>query len=125
MSEPPSQPSPESSAIPTPAPVLVLVRDLLLASQIRVAAGHAGVAIELHRDPGKVASASHGRRLIVDCNLAGAVEAAAAYKCRTGHPVVGFVSHVDTQTIAHARSAGLDRVLARSAFFADVRTFLD
>jgi len=31
-------------------------------------------------------------------------------------PIVGFVSHVATDTIAAARAAGCDRVLARSAF---------
>jgi hypothetical protein len=30
--------------------------------------------------------------------------------------VVGFVSHVDAVTIAHARGSGLDRVLPRSRF---------
>jgi CheY-like chemotaxis protein len=31
-------------------------------------------------------------------------------------PLVGFVSHVDTATIEAARKAGVDRILARSAF---------
>jgi hypothetical protein len=33
-----------------------------------------------------------------------------------GIPTLGFVSHVDSPTIEAARRAGVDRVLARSAF---------
>jgi hypothetical protein len=33
-----------------------------------------------------------------------------------GGQVIGFVSHVDTDTIAKARESGLDRVMARSGF---------
>jgi hypothetical protein len=32
--------------------------------------------------------------------------------------VIGFVSHVDTQTIERAKAAGLDEVLPRSRFTA-------
>lgn len=34
--------------------------------------------------------------------------------------IVGFGSHVEREVLADARAAGCDRVLARSAFFADV-----
>lgn len=34
-----------------------------------------------------------------------------------GVRVIGFGSHVDTDTLAAARAAGCDQVLARSAFF--------
>jgi DNA-binding NarL/FixJ family response regulator len=34
--------------------------------------------------------------------------------------IVGYGSHVEREVLAEARAAGCDRVLARSAFFADV-----
>jgi DNA-binding NarL/FixJ family response regulator len=37
---------------------------------------------------------------------------------------LGFVSHVDTDTIAAARAAGIDQVLARSAFAAQLGQIL-
>jgi CheY-like chemotaxis protein len=39
-------------------------------------------------------------------------------------PTVGFVSHVDTATIEAARKAGVDRVLARSAFVEQLQGLL-
>ena len=41
---------------------------------------------------------------------------AVAWRGATGGEVVGFVSHVDTQTIQSARVAGIDQVLPRSRF---------
>lgn len=105
-------------------PVLVLVRDLLLSSQIKVSADHAKLPVLLLRDPATLAAAK-GRKLIIDCNLDGAIPAAASYRTATGIPVIGFVSHVDIETIALARNSGIDRLLARSAFFADVASFLE
>jgi CheY-like chemotaxis protein len=37
---------------------------------------------------------------------------------------IGFVSHVDADTVAAARQAGIDQVLARSAFFGNLRHIL-
>jgi hypothetical protein len=39
-------------------------------------------------------------------------------------PVIGFASHVDRELLAAARAAGCERVLARSAFFANVAELL-
>lgn len=101
--------------------VLVLVRDLMFSSRISATARAAGVDVAIFRDPTQLA-ATPGRRLIVDLNLPGAIEAAAAWMRspagRGSAPggVVGFVSHVDAETIARARAAGIDRVLPRSRF---------
>lgn len=54
--------------------------------------------------------------LIVDLNQPGAIGAAAEWGRSCGWPVVGFVSHVDADTIAAAREAGITQVLARSRF---------
>lgn len=101
---------------------LVVVRDLLLASQIRLAASRAGAPIKIVRDPALLQNET-GTALIADLNLPGAIEFVAAYKSRTGIDVVGFVSHVDTQTINHARNLGISRILARSAFFDRIDSF--
>ena len=106
---------PDAPAAAPPLPVLCLVRDLMFAGKITVAAGHAGVTVDMVRDPAKLLDRD-GRQLIVDLNQEGALAAAIAWRQRTGRPVVGFVAHVDTDTIAAARTAGIDRVLARSAF---------
>ena len=107
-------------------PILVLVRDLLFASRITATARAEGVEIRLLRDPAALAGEAAGRRLIVDLNQPGALDAAAAWRtaagggaaerAAAGREVVGFVSHVDAATIAAARRAGIDHVLARSAF---------
>ena len=54
--------------------------------------------------------------MIVDLNLTGAIEAAAEWRKTGNRKVAGFVSHVDAKTIAQAKSAGIDQVLARSQF---------
>lgn len=38
--------------------------------------------------------------------------------------IVGYGRHTDVDTLSEARAAGCDRVLARSAFFADVTSAL-
>ena len=97
-------------------PVLVLVRDLMFASKILGTAQAIGVSVKMVREPLKLAGEA-GRRLIVDLNLEGAIEAAVAWKqARCGGEVVGFVSHVDGETIRKAREAGVDSVMARSEF---------
>jgi hypothetical protein len=98
-----------------PGPVLCLVRDLLFLSKITATARSLGVETKTIRDPSKLAS-EPGSHLIVDLNQENALQAAAAWRLATGRPVVGFVSHVDTGTISAARAAGIDRILARSAF---------
>ncbi len=100
---------------PLAAPVLALVRDLIFASRITATATSVGATVQLVREPARLAN-QPGRRLIVDLNLPGAIEAAGDWMRATGGDVVGFVSHVDTQTINCARAAGISKVLARSRF---------
>jgi hypothetical protein len=95
---------------------LVLVRDLIFATKISSTARALGVPLTLVREPSKLAEAAGGARLIVDLNLEGALEAAVAWKARTGGEVTAFASHVDVETIRAARDAGVDRVMARSEF---------
>lgn len=96
-------------------PILALVRDLLFSSRISATARAINRQVKIIREPAQLAT-ENANLLIVDLNLAGAVEAAAAWKCGLKRHVVGFVSHVDAQTIAKARGLGIDRVMARSHF---------
>jgi hypothetical protein len=97
-------------------PVLALVRDLMFSSRITAAARAAGVPVKILRDPGALAVEA-GRLVLLDLNQAGTIDAAVAWK--TAHPegqTIGFVSHIDAETIERARAAGIDRVLARGQF---------
>ena len=108
---------------PAGDPVLVLVRDLIFSSRITATAKAADVAVVLVRDPAQLAGRA-GRQLIVDLNQDGAIEAAAAWGKASGNEVTGFVSHVDADTIARARSAGIGRVIPRSRFVEDLPALL-
>jgi AmiR/NasT family two-component response regulator len=115
--------SSDAAAMPS-EPLLVLVRDLLFSSRIAVAARHAGVEIKLLRDAGQLAPEA-GERLIVDLNQPEALEAAAEWRRGgDGRTVIGFVAHVDADTIRRAREAGIDRVLPRSRFVAELESLL-
>ncbi len=108
---------------PQTQPVLALVRDLLFSSRIVGAGKQAGKPLKIVRDPARLESES-GSALLVDLNLEGAIEAAAAWQTRTGRPATGFVFHVDGPTIARARAAGLDRVMTRGQFADSLPTLL-
>jgi hypothetical protein len=108
---------------PTPQPsVLLLCRDLMFLSKVTATAKAAGVAVQVVRDPAMLPAV--GTRLLVDLNQDGAIDAAARWKAATGGRVAGFVSHVDAEAIARARQAGLDQVLPRSRFTADLESLL-
>jgi hypothetical protein len=101
---------------PTPSGfVLALVRDLLFASKITACAKATGVEARILRDPATLADVP-GSLLLADLNQPGVIAAAQEWKQKYGGRVVGFVSHVDAQTIEAARQAGLDQILARSGF---------
>jgi hypothetical protein len=95
--------------------ILALVRDLIFSTKITTTARANGVEVKIVRDPVKLAGET-GRLLLVDLNLDGAIEAAAAWQRAQMGKVVGFVSHVDAETTAAARAAGLRHVMARSRF---------
>jgi hypothetical protein len=95
---------------------IALVRDLMFSSRITATARAAGREVKVVREPGKLSAAQTAELLIVDLNLEGAIEAAITWKAATGGQVVGFVAHVDAQTIQRARDAGIDRVMARGEF---------
>src|SRR3954471_23299818 len=107
MADSPEQPS-----------ILLLCRDLMFLSKVTATARAAGVNVQVVRDPTMLPAM--GTRLLVDLNQDGALDAAAGWKAATGGEVIGFVSHVDGETIQRARQAGLDQTLPRSRFTADL-----
>jgi DNA-binding NarL/FixJ family response regulator len=63
--------------------------------------------------------------VVVDLSRPDALEAVAALRAAGSTArIVAYGSHVERDLLAAARAAGCDRVLARSAFFADVAAAL-
>jgi hypothetical protein len=89
--------------------------DLIFFSKISAEARAAGAVATMIRSPAAIGEQA-GRILFVDLSLAGAIDAASAWGKAAGKPVIGFVSHVDAATIAQAKAAGIEQVLARSRF---------
>jgi hypothetical protein len=102
--------------------VFLLCRDLMFVSKVTATARAQAVPLQVVRDTAKLPQ--QGGRLLVDLNLEGAIEAASNWKTSTGGQVIGFVSHVDTQTIEKAKAAGLDQVLPRSRFTATLEQII-
>lgn len=112
--------------------ILCAIDDLLFSIKISTAAKQLGADVYFERHPERVVPSIREKRpslVIFDLNSATLrpIEAIRALKgdddlrsIRT----LGFVSHVDSDTIAAARSAGVDQVLARSAFVQTLGTIL-
>ena len=104
--------------------ILVVVDDLMFSSRISSAARAAAVPFRFARSREAVLEAARAETpslVILDLNSTRTkpLEIVAALKAEpalAAVPTLGFVSHVDTATINAARTAGIDRVLARSAF---------
>ena len=104
--------------------VLCVVDDLLFSVKISTAAKALGVETYFERSAANVVERVREKQpslVIFDLNsrklrpmdAIGSLKADSELK----HiPTLGYVSHVDSATIATARAAGIDEVLARSAF---------
>ena len=112
--------------------ILVAVDDLLFSSKIRATAKAAGVEITFARSPQEILDqvrALHPPLVIFDLNSGKTdpIATVAAIKKDpelAGSRTLGFVSHVDSSTIAAARGAGIDNVVARSTFAAQLAEIL-
>jgi PleD family two-component response regulator len=112
--------------------ILVAVDDLLFSSKIRTVAKQAGVEIAFARTPAEIleqARTAKPSMVIFDLNSekADPMNTVAAMKRDrelSSIRTVGFVSHVHTDVIAAARSAGVDDVMARSAFAGNLAEIL-
>jgi hypothetical protein len=94
----------------------------MFVSKVTAAARAQGLPLRVIRESSKLPA--EGVKMLVDLNLEGAIEAASAWKAATGGRAIGFVSHVDTQTIERAKTAGLDQVLPRSRFTATLEQII-
>jgi CheY-like chemotaxis protein len=112
--------------------ILVAVDDLMFSSKIRATAKGVGAEIVFARTPPEILSQARALKpslIIFDINSAraDAVNTVAALKADPeleAIPTAGFVSHVDTRMIEAAREAGMDEVMARSAFAANLAQIL-
>lgn len=106
--------------------IVCVLDDLLFSVKISTAAKALGANVFFERTPGNVLARVREKQpslVIFDLNSAKLrpIEALAELT-RTpdtaGIRTLGFVSHVDSNTIAAARAAGASDVIARSAFVA-------
>jgi CheY-like chemotaxis protein len=109
--------------------IVAIVDDLLFGSRIRAATEAAGTRVTFVRHGGSVEDAvraAGAALVIVDLGAPGAADAIRAVRALEGAriPIVAFASHMRADLIAEARAAGADRVLARSAFVAELPTLV-
>jgi len=104
--------------------VIAGVSDLMMASKIRTAAAAAGTEVRFAKGTAALLEAvrvSNPTLVLLDLDdrLVDPLEAIANVRSDAALAslrVLGFVSHVRADRIAAARQAGIDEVLARSAF---------
>ena len=104
--------------------VVALVDDLMFSSKIRTAARQLSVPVTFVRSREAALSELRAHRpsmVILDLNGTrmdplGTMADIKADASLAGIPTIGFVSHVQTELIEAARLAGVDEVMARSAF---------
>jgi len=112
--------------------VLVVADDLLFRSKISTVAKQTGVTIRAATTPdAAVIAAQQERPSLILLDLDGARPQPFEVLRRLGSdeqlraiPTLGFVSHVHAAAIQEARALGIGRVLARSAFVAELPEIL-
>ena len=104
--------------------IVCAVDDLIFSVKISTAARALGADVYFERQPANLLAAVREKRpslVIFDLNSSrldplSAIAALKADPALKDTRTLGYVSHVDTVTIEAARRAGVDQVLARSAF---------
>jgi len=112
--------------------IVAAVDDLLFSSKIRTTAKQAGVELSFARTPTEILEQARSLRpslVIFDLNSVKAepIDTIGAMKSDDALSQIrtlGFVSHVHTGLIDAARAAGVDEVMARSAFAARLAEIL-
>ena len=112
--------------------IVCAIDDLMFSIKISTAAKQLGVDIYFERFRDKVLSTIREKQpslVIFDLNSSrlDPMTMIAAMKADPelrGVQTLGYVSHVDSDAIAAARNAGIDQVLARSAFSAQLGSIL-
>jgi PleD family two-component response regulator len=113
--------------------IIAVLDDLLFSIKIKTAAKALNAEVYFERAPEQVLPSirSKAPRLVIfdlDSARMRPMDAIAAMKADAalqGIPTLGFVSHVHDDVIARARAAGVDQVLARSAFVTRLGSILD
>ena len=104
--------------------IVCVLDDLLFSVKISSAAKALGADVYFERTPGMAAARVKEKQpslVIFDLNSSkldplGVIAQLKADHLTRGIKTLGFVSHVQSETIAAAKEAGIDEVLARSAF---------
>lgn len=104
--------------------ILCVIDDLFFSIKIKTAAKTLGTEVYFERAPDQVLESirSKAPRLVIfdldsgNMQPMAAIAAMKADPALRDIPTLGFVSHVHAEAIAAARAAGIDQVLARSAF---------
>jgi PleD family two-component response regulator len=112
--------------------IVAAVDDLMFSSRIAATAKQMGIDLSIARSSDELLSQARALKpglIIFDLNATrldpiGAITALKADDALRGIMTLGFVSHVDSASIAAARAAGIDEVLARSAFSARLAEIL-
>ena len=112
--------------------VLAIVDDLMFSSKIRTAADQLGIYVTFARSKDAALAAVREAApslVILDLNSSrtdplGTVATLKADATTVAIRTVGYVSHVQTDVIEAARQAGVDEVMARSAFTARLAEIL-
>jgi CheY-like chemotaxis protein len=112
--------------------VLAAVDDLFFGAKILETAERLNVPLALVRSPGELVEKARAFRpdlVIVDLNAEGCRPLEALRQVKADPelkdtPVLGFYSHVQHELKAAAAEAGCDRILARSAFTAQLPDIL-
>ena len=112
--------------------IVCAIDDLMFSIKISTAAKSLGVDVYFERARDKVLDTIRERQpslVIFDLNSSRldpmvAIAAMKADPQLAGVKTLGYVSHVDSEAIDSARRAGVDKVLARSAFSDQLGTIL-
>lgn len=104
--------------------IVAVIDDLIFRSRIHAAAESAGAALTVLPSTADAAALRDAAPslVLVDLGAPAAIDRIRDLRALPGPPatIVAFVSHVRADLIVAAREAGADRVLARSAFVAEL-----
>lgn len=112
--------------------IVCAIDDLLFSIKIKEAAKSLGVALYFERSAERIVDTVRDKQpdlVVFDLNSAKLAPLAAIAAIKQDPALarvktLGYVSHVDSATIEAARAAGIDEVLARSAFAAGLSGIL-
>src|SRR3954452_17321206 len=102
-----------------PNKIVAVLDDLMFTVKISDAAKRAGVPVEFVKTAEEALRRADGAAaMILDLNFAppGLIVDMKSGESTRSVPLIGYVSHVQTDVIVQAKQSGCDTVMARSAF---------